>query len=247
MLSNVICSALLRGYFASVEIPFLICSSVWMVQWLSVVAGADADSKITSARSSSFCMETFCERLTSLTSLLPQPPDCSYYVGRRILTPPFCLQKHTDLREHDFAHFPYSLMLPAPEARDFVELILVYRQVAEGLWRLNVIWLGQFDLDFWCVLTQDLMHMTFFTEAHYSNRSINTSDRIQHVVVLERTHGLGRWFRFFRGKIVRGGPKISLARIDTSVIRETFSAAIKSLLWVREVLGPLFYTTINLV
>jgi hypothetical protein len=76
------------------------------------------------------------------------------------------------------------------------------------------------------------MHMTFVTETEYSNRSINTSHRIQadgwHVIVLERVRGLERWFRFFRGKIVRGGPKISVACSDTAVNKDTICAAIKA-------------------
>jgi len=99
------------------------------------------------------------------------------------------------------------------------------------------------------------MHVTFVTQSQYSNRSISTSHRIQpdgwHVIVLERSHGLGRWFRFFRGKIVRGGPKISVACSDTAVNKETLCAAITApvghLLWVRESLGSLFCTTLHLV
>lgn len=74
--------------------------------------------------------------------------------------------------------------------------------------------------------------MTSVTETEYSNRSINTSHRIQpggwHVIVLERARGLGRWFRFFRGKSVRGGPRISVACSDTVVNKETLCAAIKA-------------------
>jgi hypothetical protein len=44
--------------------------------------------------------------------------------------------------------------------------------------------------------------------------------------VLETAYGLGRWFRFFRGKIVRDGPKISVACSDTAVNKETLYAAI---------------------
>jgi len=81
-------------------------------------------------------------------------------------------------------------------------------------------------------LTQDLMHVTFATETEYSNRSINTSHRIQpdgwHVIVLEKAHGLGRRFRFFRGEIARGGPKISVACSDTTVNKETLCAAVKA-------------------
>jgi len=75
------------------------------------------------------------------------------------------------------------------------------------------------------------MHVTFFTETQYSNRSVSTSHRIQpdgwHVIVLERSYGLGRWFRFFRGKIVRDESKISVACSDTAVNKETFVPQLK--------------------
>jgi hypothetical protein len=52
-------------------------------------------------------MATFSASLTNLTALLPQSHDCSCYVGIPILAPPpLWLQKHTDLRAHDFAHSP---------------------------------------------------------------------------------------------------------------------------------------------
>jgi len=56
------------------------------------------------------------------------------YVSRRLLAlSPLWLQKHTDLRAHNFAHALSTrdvslgtLTLPAPEAGDLVELILLY-------------------------------------------------------------------------------------------------------------------------
>ena len=52
-------------------------------------------------------MTTFSASLTNLTALLPQSRDSSCYVSRPILAPPpLWLQKHTDLRAHDFAHCP---------------------------------------------------------------------------------------------------------------------------------------------
>jgi len=78
-------------------------------------------------------MKTFSARLTNLTVLLPQSHDCSYYVSRRILTPPsLLLQKHTDLLHTTLRILQASdislgsLTLPAPEAGDFVELLLLY-------------------------------------------------------------------------------------------------------------------------
>ena len=52
-------------------------------------------------------MTTLSASLTNLTSLLPQSRDISCYVSRPILAPPpLWLQKHADLRAHDFAHSP---------------------------------------------------------------------------------------------------------------------------------------------
>jgi len=49
-------------------------------------------------------MKTFSSGLTNPTAILPQSRDCSCYVSRPILAPPsLWLQKHTDLRVHDFA------------------------------------------------------------------------------------------------------------------------------------------------
>jgi hypothetical protein len=69
--------------------------------------------------------------LTNITALLPQSHDCSCYVSRQILTPPpLWLQKNTDLHAHGFAQTCntslVSQTLPAPEAGDFVELILIH-------------------------------------------------------------------------------------------------------------------------
>jgi hypothetical protein len=87
-------------------------------------------NRITSTKSPSFCMTTF---NASPTNILPQSIDCRYYVSRRLLTCPLlCLQGHTDLCAHDFAHFSYlwhqlgSLTLLAPEAGVLVELIFQY-------------------------------------------------------------------------------------------------------------------------
>jgi hypothetical protein len=51
---------------------------------------------------------------TNGTALLTHSHNCSCYVSRRTLAPPpLWLQKHTDLRAHDFAHFP-DLWQPIP-------------------------------------------------------------------------------------------------------------------------------------
>jgi hypothetical protein len=63
--------------------------------------------RITSTKSPSFCMTNFTASQTNLTGLLPQSHDCSCYVSRPVLAyPPLWLQKHTDLRAHNFAHSP---------------------------------------------------------------------------------------------------------------------------------------------
>ena len=60
-----------------------------------------------SHKSPSFSMTTFSASLTNLTVPLPQSRGNSCYVSRPTLAPPpLWLQKHTDLRAHDFAHFP---------------------------------------------------------------------------------------------------------------------------------------------
>jgi len=78
-------------------------------------------------------MTTLSVSLKNLTLLLPQSRDCSCYVSRPILAPPpLGLQQHTDLRAHDSRTLPTcdtsvgSLILPVPEAGDFVELILLH-------------------------------------------------------------------------------------------------------------------------
>jgi len=77
-------------------------------------------------------MTTFSACLTNLKSLLLQSRDCSCYVSTPILAPPpLLLQKHTDLRAHEFAHslrFVICLVsskVTAPEVEDFIELILI--------------------------------------------------------------------------------------------------------------------------
>jgi hypothetical protein len=52
-----------------------------------------------------FACQTSSASLASPTPLLPQSRDNSCYVSRPILTPlPLWLQKHIDLRAHEFAH-----------------------------------------------------------------------------------------------------------------------------------------------
>jgi len=72
-------------------------------------------SRITSTKGPSFCMTPFSASLTNLTVLLPFT----------------WLQKNTDPRAYDFRHSRTcnvsSPTIPEPEARDFVELILLYQ------------------------------------------------------------------------------------------------------------------------
>jgi hypothetical protein len=90
-------------------------------------------SRITSTKSLLFCKTIFSASLTNLTAPLPQSQDSSCYESSPILAPPLLwLQKRTDIRAHDFTHFPdlwhepVLLRLPGPEARSFVEVILLY-------------------------------------------------------------------------------------------------------------------------
>jgi hypothetical protein len=62
-------------------------------------------SRIISIKAPSLFMPNIVASLTSLTPLLPLSHDCRCYVSRRILaSPTLWLQKHIDLRAHDFAH-----------------------------------------------------------------------------------------------------------------------------------------------
>jgi hypothetical protein len=88
-------------------------------------------SRIRSIKSPSFCIKSFNASLTTFTALLPQSGDCGSYVSRPVLAPPpLWLHNHTHLRAHEFAHTlptcDISLCSLAPEAGDFVQLILQY-------------------------------------------------------------------------------------------------------------------------
>ena len=79
------------------------------ILWLTAVRTSNLNlySRITSTNSPSYCTTIFSASLTNITALLPQSHDYSCYVSRPILAPPpLWLQKHTDLRVHDFAHPP---------------------------------------------------------------------------------------------------------------------------------------------
>ena len=78
-------------------------------------------------------MTSFSVSLKKLTDLLPQSRDSSYYVSRLILAPlQLSLQKHIDITHKTSRTLPIcdisvgSLTLPALEAGEFVELILLY-------------------------------------------------------------------------------------------------------------------------
>jgi len=94
-----------------------------------------------------FAYTTFSASSTSLTVYFLQSCDCNCYVSREILAPPwFWLQKYWHLRGADcrntltYAHTTRStlptyetsldsLNLHAPEAGDFLEVILLYVSV----------------------------------------------------------------------------------------------------------------------
>jgi len=70
-------------------------------------------SVIISTKSPSSCVTNFSASLANLTVHLPQSHDSSCYVSRRILAPhPLRLQKHADLRAHDFASPPVEWHRP---------------------------------------------------------------------------------------------------------------------------------------
>jgi hypothetical protein len=120
---------------ASLRIPKTPCSANLVQQ------------DITSAKSPSFCMTTFRAGLTNLTALLPQSHDSSCYIIRRIVAPPphwlhTLNYAHTTTRTLPSCDVRLGwLMFPAPEAGDFVGLILLYAlqlsrnwQSISGLW-----------------------------------------------------------------------------------------------------------------
>lgn len=90
-------------------------------------------NRITSTKCPSFWMTTFSASLRNFTALLHRSHDWSYYVSRWMLThPPLRLQKHdwsmrTWLRTLPTSDISLgSVMLRAPEAGVFLELILLY-------------------------------------------------------------------------------------------------------------------------
>jgi len=81
--------------------------------------------RITSTKSRSFCMTAFSASLTIPVVFLRQSRDCSYNVCRTLA--PSLTYAHTTSRTlptYDISLI--SLTLPAYEAGDFVELILLY-------------------------------------------------------------------------------------------------------------------------
>ena len=89
-------------------------------------------SRITSKKFSSVFIKTHSASFTDPTVLLPQSRDNSYYVSRTILAPQ-SLCRNTLIYAHttsptllpcDISIGP--LIFPAPEAGEFVELILLY-------------------------------------------------------------------------------------------------------------------------
>jgi hypothetical protein len=90
-------------------------------------------SRVTSTKSPPVCMTTFSASLTKLTVLLSQSRDNSCYVSRRILAPlPLCINipiyAHTTSRTVPTCDMNLGSLTRAPEAGDFVELLLLYTE-----------------------------------------------------------------------------------------------------------------------
>ena len=86
-------------------------------------------SGITSKKSPSFCVATFTASLKNTTALLSQSHGCCCYLSRRKLTPLQFLVAETHWSTRTFPTCDIGLdspMFPAPEAGDFLELILLY-------------------------------------------------------------------------------------------------------------------------
>jgi hypothetical protein len=82
-------------------------------------------TRITSTKCPLFCITTFSASLRVVTALLPQPQDWSSYVLRTILTL-FLLWFHIISRTLRACGISLgSLTLPAPEARVFIEFLLL--------------------------------------------------------------------------------------------------------------------------
>ena len=89
-------------------------------------------SRITYKKFLSVFIKTLSASSTNPTVLIPQSRDSIYYVSRPILAPP-SLCRNMLIYAHATSHtrLPCDislglLILPAPEAGDFVELILLY-------------------------------------------------------------------------------------------------------------------------
>jgi hypothetical protein len=80
-------------------------------------------SRIATTKFPSFCVTDFRASLTNFTVLLTQSHDSSYYTRRwTVVLPPLKLQTYTDIRDISLG----SRTLPAPQARNFAESILLY-------------------------------------------------------------------------------------------------------------------------
>ena len=122
------------------SVTFLSVVSGILVPWTvnSNIHSVHMYSRITSTNSPSFFMITFNARLTNLTARLPQSRVCSCYLADEL----WHLQRSDSRNTLIYAHTSSrtlptcdigirSRTLPAPEAGDFVELLLLYQLSGE--------------------------------------------------------------------------------------------------------------------
>jgi hypothetical protein len=114
--------------------------TVWAEHWILFNVKPGGIAGLHPQSPTSFCMTTFSASLINLTTLLPQSRDISIYASRQKLKPrtPMIAQTRRSTRTRLHAPPPTSdislgsLTLPAPEAGDFVKLILQYIKQALG-------------------------------------------------------------------------------------------------------------------
>ena len=98
-------------------------------------------------------MTTYSVSLTKLTAPLPQSRGYSCYISRPILTPPpLWLQKHADLRAHDFAHSPN--LWHQPKFANVTcacswRICGITPVICLNWWRCNVAHLGRLHSGWW--------------------------------------------------------------------------------------------------
>jgi len=100
-------------------------------------------------------MKTLIASPIKFTVLLPEANGCNYNLSRRVQARrQLRLKKHTDLRSLTSPTLLNCdinislLMLPAPKARDFVELILLYHPSVETLFSMTLLGSAALPLSF---------------------------------------------------------------------------------------------------